>query len=136
MKELKFPKKNKKHAPSGIEENLEGALSLSSFTNLEKLDCRGHKITSLDLSECKNLEELSCQDNQLNRLVRRDFRSENILSMVDDYGVVFIISDLNLCQPANETDKGEVYGVLPYVAPEALREKVITNLLIFILGVW
>src|SRR4051812_33608998 len=49
--------------------------------------------------------------------VHKDFHSGNILL---DYGVSFI-SDLGLCQPANNEEKKGVYGVLPYVAPEILR---------------
>jgi len=35
--------------------------------------------------------------------------------------VLDYITDLGLSRPANEEDKGKVYGVLPYVAPEVLR---------------
>src|SRR6185312_10176834 len=34
-----------------------------------------------------------------------------------------IITDLGLCRPANENNKGKIYGVLPYVAPEVLLGK-------------
>ncbi|UZO22815.1 uncharacterized protein OCT59_015164 [Rhizophagus irregularis] len=56
-------------------------------------------------------------------LIHRDFHCGNMLK--DDSDT--IISDLGLCQPANvkssqnnEYEK-QVYGVLPYVAPEVLR---------------
>ncbi|RGB40714.1 kinase-like domain-containing protein [Rhizophagus diaphanus] len=46
--------------------------------------------------------------------VHKDFHSGNILDVY--------ISDLGMCQPANNKDKKEgVYGVLPYMAPEVLR---------------
>jgi serine/threonine protein kinase len=51
--------------------------------------------------------------------VHKDFHSGNILCYVGIY-----ISDLGMCQPANEEmsgKKGGVYGVLPYIAPEVLR---------------
>jgi serine/threonine protein kinase len=51
------------------------------------------------------------------RLIHRDLHSGNILSGNN----FFYIADLGLCRPANETDKGKVYGVLPYVAPEVLQ---------------
>ncbi|CAI2193212.1 9012_t:CDS:1, partial [Funneliformis geosporum] len=41
------------------------------------------------------------------------------------------ITDLGLCQPANKRHlhdgKWQIYGVLPYVAPEVLREKEYTR---------
>ena len=37
------------------------------------------------------------------------------------------IADLGLCRPANEEDQGKIYGVLPYVAPEVVREEKYTQ---------
>ncbi|GET59907.1 kinase-like domain-containing protein [Rhizophagus irregularis DAOM 181602=DAOM 197198] len=51
--------------------------------------------------------------------VHKDFHSGNILC-----NIAFFISDLGMCQPANnkkKSDKKGVYGVLPYMAPEVLR---------------
>ncbi|EXX53116.1 Cla4p [Rhizophagus irregularis DAOM 197198w] len=52
--------------------------------------------------------------------VHKDFHSGNIL-----LGRYTLISDLGMCQPANnekQSDKQEgIYGVLPYMAPEVLR---------------
>ncbi|POG80196.1 kinase-like domain-containing protein [Rhizophagus irregularis DAOM 181602=DAOM 197198] len=49
--------------------------------------------------------------------VHKDLHSGNIL-----YSGIMHISDLGMCQPANNKDKKEgVYGVLPYMAPEILR---------------
>ncbi|POG82103.1 hypothetical protein GLOIN_2v1498793, partial [Rhizophagus irregularis DAOM 181602=DAOM 197198] len=47
--------------------------------------------------------------------------------MSDNYNEIFII-DLGLCKPINNSqDSGnndnEIYGVLPYMAPEILRKK-------------
>ncbi|EXX64131.1 kinase-like domain-containing protein [Rhizophagus irregularis DAOM 181602=DAOM 197198] len=61
-------------------------------------------------------------------LIHRDFHCGNMLKD-NDYT---IITDLGLCQPANvkpsqnEYEK-QVYGVLPYVAPEVLRGKEYTQ---------
>src|ERR1051325_12221823 len=54
-------------------------------------------------------------------LVHKDFHDGNILCSGGSYGR---ISDLGLCKPVNyysSTDKNDIYGVLPYVAPEVLR---------------
>ncbi|PKC59872.1 kinase-like protein, partial [Rhizophagus irregularis] len=53
-------------------------------------------------------------------LTHGDFHDGNIL-ISDDYGELFII-DLGLCKPVDDDKKdNEVYGVLPYMAPEILR---------------
>ncbi len=59
-------------------------------------------------------------------LTHQDFHSGNILNKP---GIAFI-TDLGLCKPADEeTEKHNknVYGVLPYVAPEVLRGKTYTQ---------
>jgi serine/threonine protein kinase len=56
-------------------------------------------------------------------LVHRDFHAGNILNE-DAY---CSITDLGLCKPANETSESEIYGVLPYVAPEVLNGKQYTS---------
>ncbi|CAI2180945.1 666_t:CDS:2 [Funneliformis geosporum] len=53
-------------------------------------------------------------------LVHRDFHTGNILSDEDDS---CCITDLGLCRPASEVDQNKIYGVLPYMAPEVLRDK-------------
>jgi serine/threonine protein kinase len=55
--------------------------------------------------------------------VHKDFHSGNILfnSNVELYNVELYVSDLGMCQPANNEEqsvKKGVYGVLPYMAPE------------------
>ncbi|PKC57401.1 kinase-like protein, partial [Rhizophagus irregularis] len=59
-------------------------------------------------------------------LIHGDFHDGNIL-MSDNYNELFII-DLGLCKPIsvlqNSGNKvNEIYGVLPYMAPEILRKK-------------
>lgn len=49
-------------------ENFTGVLDLSDFVNLEKLDCRGNQLTSLNLDNCHELIYLDCEDNQLTTL--------------------------------------------------------------------
>ncbi|RGB39593.1 kinase-like domain-containing protein [Rhizophagus diaphanus] len=55
-------------------------------------------------------------------LIHHDFHCGNILS---NFGQDAFITDLGLCQPANtkssQNGNKEIYGVLPYVAPEVLR---------------
>ncbi|PKY34167.1 kinase-like protein, partial [Rhizophagus irregularis] len=56
-----------------------------------------------------------------NNYIHRDFHSGNILSL---YGQIdyWRIGDLGLSQPANNTlSNNEIYGVLPYIAPEIFK---------------
>ncbi|PKY33549.1 kinase-like protein [Rhizophagus irregularis] len=58
-----------------------------------------------------------------NQMVHRDFHTGNIL-----FGDPFIetyvyISDMGLCGEVGNVDETKIYGVMPYVAPEVLREK-------------
>ncbi|RIA78892.1 kinase-like domain-containing protein, partial [Glomus cerebriforme] len=68
-----------------------------------------------------NLWWLSTQLESLHKLnlVHGDFHNGNIL--YDDYKYP-VISDLGLCRPVSQHNvKNDVYGVLPYIAPEVLR---------------
>ncbi|RIA85962.1 kinase-like domain-containing protein [Glomus cerebriforme] len=60
-------------------------------------------------------------------LIHHDFHCGNLLNNTNGT----FITDLGLCQPANvkssQNDDKEIYGVLPYVAPEVLRGKVYTQ---------
>src|SRR3984957_1152191 len=58
------------------------------------------------------------------RLIHQDFHSGNILNV---NSVTCCITDLGLCKPADEKSDKNVYGVLPYVAPEVLRGKEYTQ---------
>ena len=55
-------------------------------------------------------------------LIHQDFHSGNILC-----DSAYLITDLGLCKPADEKSEKNVYGVLPYVAPEVLRGKEYTQ---------
>ncbi|RGB31942.1 kinase-like domain-containing protein [Rhizophagus diaphanus] len=57
-------------------------------------------------------------------LVHGDFHSGNILLQSHRYAY---ISDFGLSRPAHKSDSNEVYGVLPYIAPEVLRGKPYTK---------
>src|SRR5437764_1912726 len=63
-----------------------------------------------------------------NRLIHHDFHCGNILNNSKSWTY---ITDLGLCQPANanlsQNDEKNIYGVLPYVAPEVLRGKEYTQ---------
>jgi serine/threonine protein kinase len=60
-------------------------------------------------------------------LIHRDFHCGNILN----YNNYTFITDLGLCRPANvklsQNECKELYGVLPYIAPEVLRGKEYTQ---------
>jgi serine/threonine protein kinase len=58
-------------------------------------------------------------------LTHGDFHDGNIL-MSDDYNEIFI-TDLGLCKPIDDNEVNEIYGVLPYIAPEILRKKPYTQ---------
>jgi len=61
-------------------------------------------------------------------LVHQDFHAGNVLNRLNsDNDIDSYIADLGLSRPASETNKKKVYGVLPYVAPEVLREKKYTQ---------
>src|SRR5689334_21221813 len=52
-------------------------------------------------------------------LIHCDFHDGNILN---NYNQTYI-SDLGLCQPTTSFKKGDIYGVIPFMAPEVLRSK-------------
>ncbi|POG76297.1 kinase-like domain-containing protein [Rhizophagus irregularis DAOM 181602=DAOM 197198] len=63
-------------------------------------------------------------------LTHGDFHDGNIL-ISDNYNELFVI-DLGLCKPISDlqnadNDNNEIYGVLPYMAPEILRKKPYTS---------
>src|ERR1051325_11630584 len=64
-------------------------------------------------------------------LIHHDFHCGNILHHKNVYGdLCSLISDLGLCKPVGEAPQKsnkQIYGVLPYVAPEVLRGKEYTQ---------
>ncbi|RIA83260.1 kinase-like domain-containing protein, partial [Glomus cerebriforme] len=66
------------------------------------------------------------KDIHRKKLVHRDFHSGNIIVDVINEGGhdeenVCRITDLGLSKLADEKDNSQVYGVMPYMAPEVLR---------------
>src|SRR5688572_159737 len=59
------------------------------------------------------------------RLTHRDFHPGNLLFKSERN---LLITDLGLCKPANENSQSDnIYGVMPYVAPEVLKGKPYTQ---------
>ncbi|CAB4442924.1 unnamed protein product [Rhizophagus irregularis] len=52
--------------------------------------------------------------------IHRDFHSGNILSLKNDHKK-WVIGDLGLSQPADNSSNNKIYGVIPYVAPEIFQ---------------
>src|SRR4051812_16541910 len=66
------------------------------------------------------------KDIHSKNLVHRDFHSGNILKGIEKTSC--LITDLGLCKPANETNQEKkIFGVMPYVAPEVLRNQPYTQ---------
>src|SRR5436305_1905245 len=64
-------------------------------------------------------------------LIHHDFHCGNILNNKNTSGNLHsLITDLGLCKPANTTSQSndkQIYGVLPYLAPEVLKGKEYTQ---------
>ncbi|GBB87125.1 hypothetical protein RclHR1_13580005 [Rhizophagus clarus] len=57
-----------------------------------------------------------------NQMVHRDFHTGNLLFKTNkDISLDIRISDMGLCGKVGKIDEKDVYGVMPYVAPEVLR---------------
>jgi len=84
-----------------------------------------HYLNSKKLTFQDKLKRLTniiqgLKDVHSKNLVHRDFHSGNILN--DE--IHSFITDLGLCKPVDEANQEEkIFGVLPYVAPEVLRNK-------------
>jgi serine/threonine protein kinase len=63
------------------------------------------------------------KDIHRKKLFHRDFHSGNIIVGKSTYKDKCHITDLGLSKPADETDDNKVFGVMPYVAPEVLRNQ-------------
>ncbi|CAG8749607.1 15457_t:CDS:2, partial [Racocetra persica] len=126
----------------GISKDLEGNY-IMVMEYMEEGNLREYlkKNRELDLkSEIDFLPQIiqGLKDIHRKHLVHRDFHSGNII--VDEnknypYKDVCRITDLGLSKPADEKDDNQVYGIVPYVAPEVLKgEKYIQNSDIYSLG--
>src|SRR5947209_3975944 len=60
---------------------LEGHLDVSDFVNLEKLDCSGNKLVSLNLNGLTKLEGIDCSANELTDLDYSSLNSSNLNSL-------------------------------------------------------
>src|SRR6185312_5936236 len=72
------------------------------------------------------------KDIHRKQLVHQDFHSGNIIVDVINKGKrdeknICSITDLGLAKPVNETDDNQIYGIMPYVAPEVLQNKPYTQ---------
>ncbi|CAG8575920.1 6596_t:CDS:2, partial [Ambispora leptoticha] len=72
----------------------------------------GNYLMVMEYMEDGNLRQVLQNKNK--ELIHRDLHSGNIVG--------FYITDLGLCQLVNsQKEEGEIFGVLPYVAPEVLQ---------------
>jgi serine/threonine protein kinase len=81
------------------------------LTFKNKLDCLTDIISGLETVH-----------NQ--KLIHKDFHPGNILNRGN---VLFYVADLGLSVPADKEKNEEIYGVLPYVAPEVLLRESYTQ---------
>ncbi|RGB30413.1 kinase-like domain-containing protein [Rhizophagus diaphanus] len=66
------------------------------------------------------------------KMVHHDFYTGNILLNIADEmhgldGNVIHISDMGLCGDVSNIDQSNIYGVIPYVAPEVLKGELYTQ---------
>src|SRR5438128_1935772 len=82
-------------------------------------------ILIIFINYCFNINILLSSYFRLNvihkkNFIHRDFHSGNILNKPDLFE--WLIADLGLSQPANNTSlNNEIYGVIPYIAPEIFK---------------
>jgi serine/threonine protein kinase len=80
-------------------------------------------------NKIKHLLEIACGLDYIHRkeYIHRDLHSGNILMSI----ISMRIADMGLCKPADynefENKKNNIYGVLPYIAPEILRGQIYTK---------
>ncbi|POG72299.1 kinase-like domain-containing protein [Rhizophagus irregularis DAOM 181602=DAOM 197198] len=92
-----------------------------NFNSYLKLYCK-------DFNWSNRLEILTNIIEGLNKIhqkqmVHRDFHTGNILfTKLKKYGdYMACISDMGLCKKVNDINETNIYGVMPYVAPEVLK---------------
>lgn len=109
----------------------EGNLREYLKKNYRELDFKDDK----SFPKCPKLNFLQqiiqgLKDIHRKKLVHRDFHSGNIIVDAKDWWndrIKCHITDLGLCKPANETDNNNLFGVMPYMAPEVLQNKPYTQ---------
>ena len=74
------------------QKDISSLTGLSSFTNLEILDCSGNKLTTIDLSGNLKLRELDCADNTFSTI---DVRKNIALTKIHCYASKMISLDLS-----------------------------------------
>src|SRR5581483_3985808 len=80
-----------------------------------------------------NLWAIAIGLNEIHKkgFIHHDFHCGNILNNINGKIHYSLITDLGLCKPANvktsQSGDKQIYGVLPYVAPEILRGKEYTQ---------
>jgi len=94
--------------------------------NLRKyLNNKNRELSLQDkISQLRTITQ-GLKDIHQKKLIHRDFHSGNILKGIEKTSC--LITDLGLCQPVNVKNKGEIYGVIPYVAPEVLMNNPYTE---------
>src|SRR5688572_30582186 len=72
------------------------------------------------------LTDISTSLNRIHQkqMVHCDFHTGNILFMNDNLAR---ISDMGLCKKIDDINEKNIYGVMPYVAPEVLKGKPYTQ---------
>ncbi|EXX61953.1 Bck1p [Rhizophagus irregularis DAOM 197198w] len=95
----------------------ETIIKTHGFTKDPKLD---DYILVMQYAQNGDLHKLRTIHNA--KFIHRDFHSGNILV---DYPAKIKIGDLGLSRPANDTSSdNEIYGVIPYIAPEIFKGSV------------
>jgi serine/threonine protein kinase len=56
-------------------------------------------------------------------MIHCDFHVGNIIVEEESHGIKCHITDLGLCRPVNEINGSNLYGIIPYMAPELLSKK-------------
>jgi len=86
---------------------------LRKYLKSKKLNFKDKLLRLVNISQ-------GLKDIHQKGLVHRDFHPGNILNSE----IHSFITDLGLCKPVSEVNQEkEIYGVLPYVAPEVLRKE-------------
>jgi len=94
------------------------------------LEKNGEKLTWKDILDI--LWHISGTLADIHRIgvLHRDLHSGNIYQRYNSRYNIYVsyVGDLGLCTPANKSLKSsEIYGVMPYVAPEVLRKEPYTS---------